>query len=110
MSLGTTQRLSEMSTRNLPGNLTVICEAIVLKMWELRRLTTLWQSTAYYRDSFTFNILMKDTAQNLKYTALTHDFKIYRSVRKSCLEGVTKVNTDRTTNKSFTLKQTVITH
>jgi hypothetical protein len=45
-----------MSTRNLPGgkgrlarkadNLTAICEP--------RRLTTLWVSTAYYRDSFTF--------------------------------------------------------
>jgi hypothetical protein len=53
-----------MSTRNLPGgkerpargadNLTVICESIVWKMWEPRRLTTLWAFTACYRDSFTF--------------------------------------------------------
>jgi hypothetical protein len=51
-----------MSTGNLPGdkgrparkadNLTAICEPIVWKMWELRRLTTLWASTACYRDTF----------------------------------------------------------
>jgi hypothetical protein len=51
-----------MGTRNLPGdkgrsarkadNLTAICEPIVLKMWEPRRLVTLWASTACYRDSF----------------------------------------------------------
>jgi hypothetical protein len=50
-----------MSTRNLPGgkgrrarmadNLTAICDTIVLKMWEPRRLTVLWVSTASYRDS-----------------------------------------------------------
>jgi hypothetical protein len=53
-----------MSTRNLPegkgrpargaDNLTAICEPIVLKMWEPRRLTPLWVFTAWYRDSFTF--------------------------------------------------------
>jgi hypothetical protein len=52
-----------MSTRNLPGpkgrparkadNLTAICEPIVWKMWQSRRLTTWWPSTACYRDSFT---------------------------------------------------------
>jgi hypothetical protein len=34
-------------------HLTAICEAIVHKMWEPRRLTALWASTACYRDSFT---------------------------------------------------------
>jgi hypothetical protein len=44
MALGSTQPLSEMSTRNIPGgewrparradNLTAICEPIVYKMWE----------------------------------------------------------------------------
>jgi hypothetical protein len=53
-----------MSTRNLPGrkgrpvrktgNVNAICEPTVLKMWKPRRLTTLWASTACYRDSFTF--------------------------------------------------------
>jgi hypothetical protein len=62
MALGLTQRLTEMSTRNLPegygrpvrgaDNLTAICEPIVYKMWELPRLTNLWASTACYRDSF----------------------------------------------------------
>jgi hypothetical protein len=35
-------------------NLTAICEPIVYNMWEPRRLTTLWASTACYMDSFTF--------------------------------------------------------
>jgi hypothetical protein len=56
-----------MSTRNLPegggvkgrparkaGNLTAICEPIVQKMWEPRRLTSLRAFTACYRDSFFF--------------------------------------------------------
>jgi hypothetical protein len=55
MALGSTQPLRGMSTRNLPGgkrqpapnfdNLTAICEPLVSKMWEPRRLTTLWAST-----------------------------------------------------------------
>jgi hypothetical protein len=61
---GSIQPLTEMSIRNLPGvkerparkadNLTAICEPILYKMWDPRRLTTLWASTAWYRDSFTF--------------------------------------------------------
>jgi hypothetical protein len=58
MGLGSTQPLTEMSTRNLPGgegrtvceadNLTAICKTIVYKMWEPRRLATLWASTTFY--------------------------------------------------------------
>jgi hypothetical protein len=60
--------LTEMSTRNLPmsngrpvckaHNVTAICEPIVYKMLEPRRLTTLWACTACYRDNFTpfFNV------------------------------------------------------
>jgi hypothetical protein len=65
VALGPTQPLTEMSTRNLPGNKgrpackadnhTAICEPIFYKMWEPRRLTTLWASTDCYRDSFTFH-------------------------------------------------------
>jgi hypothetical protein len=60
MALGSTQPLTEISTRNLPegqgrparkADLTAICEPIVWKMWELRRLKTLWASTACYRAS-----------------------------------------------------------
>jgi hypothetical protein len=64
MALGSTQPLTEFSTRNLPGvkgsrarevdNLTAICEPIVYKMREPRRLTTLWAFTGCYRDSFSF--------------------------------------------------------
>jgi hypothetical protein len=55
--------ITDMSTRNLPGgkkrpalkaDLTAICESIVYKMWETRRLATLWASSVCYRDSFTF--------------------------------------------------------
>jgi hypothetical protein len=66
MALGWTKPLKEMSTMDIPGgkgrparktdNLTVICEPIVYKMWEPRRFTTLWASTACYRDSFTFTM------------------------------------------------------
>jgi hypothetical protein len=66
MTLGSTQPLTEMTTRNLPiicakwrlarkaDNLTAICEPIFWKMWESQRLTTLWASTACYRARFTF--------------------------------------------------------
>jgi hypothetical protein len=79
-TLGSTQPLTEMSTRNLPGgkgwpargadNLTAIYEPIIWKMWEPRRLTTLGAFTARYRDLFTFfsNILntMLDLLPNWK--------------------------------------------
>jgi hypothetical protein len=64
MALGWAQPLTEMSTRNLPGgkgqlmctadSLTAICEPIVWKEWEPRHLTTLWASTACYRDNCIF--------------------------------------------------------
>jgi hypothetical protein len=68
MALGTTQPLTEMSTRNILGgkgrpvrkadNLTAIYEPIVCKMWEPRRLTNLWAFTACYRDSFAFLLFL----------------------------------------------------
>jgi hypothetical protein len=67
MALGSTQPLTEMSTRIIPGgegrpackadNLTAICELTVYKMWEPQHLTALWVSTAGYRDTFTFYLL-----------------------------------------------------
>jgi hypothetical protein len=64
MAQGSTEYLKEMSTRNLPSgterpackaeNLTAIFQRTVYKMWEPRRLTTLWAFTIYYKDSFTF--------------------------------------------------------
>jgi hypothetical protein len=72
VALGSTQPLTEMNTRNLPGgkgrpahkanNLTAICEPIVLKVWASRRLTTLWASTASYRGSFGFFYLSMMTS------------------------------------------------
>jgi hypothetical protein len=68
MALGSTQPLTEMNIRNIPGdkkrwtrkadNLTAICEPIVQKILDPPRLTTLRASTACYRDSFTFFLLL----------------------------------------------------
>jgi hypothetical protein len=68
MALGSTQPLTEMSTTNVPGgkgrparkadNLTIVCEPIVYKMWDPRRLITLWAFTTCYRDCFTFFYLL----------------------------------------------------
>jgi hypothetical protein len=62
MALGSTQPLTEMSTGNIPGgegrparkavNLTATWEPIVYKVWKPQHLTTLWVSTARYRDTF----------------------------------------------------------
>jgi hypothetical protein len=64
MALRSTQPLTEMSTRNLPGgkgrplhkadSLTAFCEPTVSKMWEPRRLTTVRATSGCYRDSFAF--------------------------------------------------------
>jgi hypothetical protein len=64
MALGSTQPLTEMSSRNLPGvlkggrrvRLTTIPSSVsrLEKMWEPQCITTLWAFTACYRDSFTF--------------------------------------------------------
>jgi hypothetical protein len=35
-------------------NLTAICDAVIWKVWEPQRLTTLWASTACYKDRFAF--------------------------------------------------------
>jgi hypothetical protein len=59
-------------------NLTAICEPIVEKMWEPRRLTTLWASTACYRDSFTF--FRTFHASTLTRYSVLHDFAWESSV------------------------------
>jgi hypothetical protein len=66
MALRFTQPLTEIITRNIPGdkrrparkadNLAAIYESIVYKMWEPQHITTLWTSTASYRDTFTLLI------------------------------------------------------
>jgi hypothetical protein len=70
MALESTQPLTKMSTRNLFGgkgrpalkadNLTAIYEPIVYKLWEPQNLTTLWASTACYRDTYPYLNVFKD--------------------------------------------------
>jgi hypothetical protein len=77
MALGSIQPLTEISTRNLPGDkgrlvrkadkFNAIYEPIVYKMWEPRRLTTLWAFTACYRDSFTFFLSKEGFVAQSKY-------------------------------------------
>jgi hypothetical protein len=84
MAPSSTQPVTEMSTRNLPGgkrqlvhkadNLTAICESIVYKTWEPRCLTTLWASTAYYWGSITF--FFYSSKMSGQYLELGHDFFI----------------------------------
>jgi hypothetical protein len=49
---------NELALRRRPSrnadNLTTFCGPIVRKIWNSRRLTTLWASKAFYRVSFTF--------------------------------------------------------
>jgi hypothetical protein len=64
-SWGSTQPLTEMSTRSLPGlegwrrvrptTSPPSVNRMSIKCGKPRRLTTLWASTACYRDSFTFS-------------------------------------------------------
>jgi hypothetical protein len=51
---GSTQTLREISTRNLTEDKgrparKAVCEPIVYKIWEPRRLTSLWTSTSCHR-------------------------------------------------------------
>jgi hypothetical protein len=71
-----TQPLTEMSTRNLPADkgrparkvhkITAICERTVYKMWQPRRFTILWASTACYRDSVAFFLTHEDRIKDAK--------------------------------------------
>jgi hypothetical protein len=83
-ALGSTQPLTEMSTRNLPegkgrparkaDNLNAVCEPIGGKMWEPRRLTTLGVCITCHRDSFTFNFTYKQRPVSTSNTASTDSF------------------------------------
>jgi hypothetical protein len=46
-----------LSTRRA-DNLTAICKPIFYKMWEPRRLTTLWNSAASYKETLTFSFTL----------------------------------------------------
>jgi hypothetical protein len=57
VALGSTELLTEMSTRNLPEGKGRPSRKADSLNWETRRLITLWVFTACYRDSFAFFLL-----------------------------------------------------
>jgi hypothetical protein len=77
MALGSVEPLTEKSTRNLPrgkglpgrqtDNIPAVCGTIVFKIWDLRRLTTPWDFTACYKDSFTSTPPPPDTQRCSKW-------------------------------------------
>jgi hypothetical protein len=87
MTLGSTQPLTEMSTRNLLGGegrpvrktdkLTATYEPIVYKMRDPRRQTTLWTSTACYRVSFTFYLTLSRN-NNRKHNSFVECGEFYK--------------------------------
>jgi hypothetical protein len=100
MAMGSTQPLTEMSTRNLPGdkgqsvrktdNLTAICELSVWKMCETRPYTTPWASTACYRNSVylpskLFGFSLQSTAIEGNYYYKTHVRKPKCTIPFACV-------------------------
>jgi hypothetical protein len=82
MTLGSTQPLTEINTRIIPrgkgrparkaDNLTAIREPILYKMWEPRRLITLWAPTACYGDSLAFTLQIS-TSEYYHYSQKKRD-------------------------------------
>jgi hypothetical protein len=127
LSAALSQPLTERSTRNNPGsirrpggrparkadNLTAISEPIDQKMWESRRLTTLWASTSCYRDSFTFIIIIIiiisavlqrivkskigqneiNASQNFPYEQNQMKSRIYHNTLHSVIQQTPELNT-----------------
>jgi hypothetical protein len=100
MGLGSTQPLTEMSTRNLPGDeerpvlkahdLTAICESIVQKLWYPRHLITMWFSMACYVDIFTFSYMDQSLSSgansfpdNQEFTHHLRLLKVHYSIHNS---------------------------
>jgi hypothetical protein len=104
MALGSTQPLTEMITRNLPGgkgrlarkadNLTAICKPIVCKMWKPRRLTTLWVSTACYRDSFTFTFtgINKICSRNFIMSSISMAFNLFTLHKQQIVTSILRAD------------------
>jgi hypothetical protein len=90
------------TTRNLPvvkgrparkaDNLTAICEPIIWIMWESRRPTILWVSTACYRDRFTFTFSLSDT---------TSYFNIWDHLYKLSSRYFSKLNEECHVKRSY---------
>jgi hypothetical protein len=66
-------------------NFTALYKPIVTKMWDPRRLTTLWDSTACYRDNFTFTFNYFDL--NYVFTSLISIRNLVSSFRENREQG-----------------------
>jgi hypothetical protein len=101
MALDFTRPPTEMSSRNLAGykerpvrtadRHTAIFELIFWKMWEPRRITTLWVSTACYRDIFTLFISKSTHLTPVKCCCLVvwskvNDFDAVSQLRRMYVE------------------------
>jgi hypothetical protein len=101
MALRSTQPVTEMGTRNLPGskallavksdNLTDICDPTVYKIWAPVRPKILWASTSSYKDSRTFfnaYIYSRLVIYNLKSRVNTIIYTRRRNVRIGTVQYV----------------------
>jgi hypothetical protein len=88
-----------MSIRNILGgkgrpvlkadNVTAIYEPIVWKMWKPQHLTTLWASTACYRDTFTFYVYKLERERK-------RDENFFLTLERTAeVEGIWKESTER---------------
>jgi hypothetical protein len=61
-------------------NITAICEPIVYKMWEPRRLTTLRASAAFYRACF--SLLLTFSSKNILLHGVIQLDRLFRKISK----------------------------
>jgi hypothetical protein len=59
------------------GNFTAICDPIVWKMLEPRRLTILWTSATCYRDSFTFTLRLRTADETRRQKVLNRRCRVW---------------------------------
>jgi hypothetical protein len=86
----------------LSFNLTTTCERSVLKMWELRRLTTLRASTACYSDSPSFRVCLlwhlepaSAASTELPVRNVIADTRLSRLTGYQCYQRCCRIQTSR---------------
>jgi hypothetical protein len=95
MAMGWTHRLTGifLGGKGQPArkadNLTAICEPNIYKMWDSRRLTTLWAFTVCHRDSFTIIII---TLRLLTRHINNEELNWIEVLMRAELEDIIKIN------------------